>query len=735
MKYIKIKSIRLAIWALLLVFAFFTASSLFNLNSSNYSHVMAYAQEYTGEESNLEYLELYSEDGTMEMVPAPANTQNNNQRSIDSSAENNFEEVKLLDSGKPDSESIVITIMGDGFTENQQNEFIEAAINMVDAMLGNPQKGQEGCHPFNLFREYFTVYAIKVISAQSGVSRDADVNNGNIVDNYFGSSFYYGDDESNIERALVITNKDKARALMKPNSSMTAIICNSGRWGGTGGEFAVSSTDEGYENIMLHEFGHSFGKLADEYYYPEDNQFLAREAANMTRNNDANTIKWKEWLGINNVGIYPYSANIDEQHGSHLWFKPSVNCKMQYSSREFCAVCATELTRRMAALSGETFYGKTSNDVINIPNVTIPADETRILHYAFSGNTTLETIEISESVQTIGDYAFLGASGLTTIINKSRIPQEINESTFAGLTLSDITVYIPEGKVDAYRNAGWTDFNMVEMPLFKTNDTGSTIIGLNYIPSGDVVIPNVINGTTITSISSEVFLNCSELESVILPATLTMMGDDVFAGCTNLEKVIVSNKTTIPSIGTNCFANIEDLTIYVSYSLENLFEIATNWHAYANDITGCYFDEDGKVFLMEDKITSVAQRAGLITLSSFDFDDVWADPELYLINEAFIAVGGGRIFYVAFDYNFNLGEVIECTLKIEVDAQTSCLLFDGDQEFVEECFIEDGILTIPYTEIYNNGGEFYLLPLEFYVQPIEFEITDIMLEYTVKVYI
>ena len=86
MKYIKIKSIRLAIWALLLVFAFFTASNLFNLNSSNSSLITAYAQEYIGEESNLEYLELYNEDGTMEMVPAPANTQNNNQRSIDSSA-------------------------------------------------------------------------------------------------------------------------------------------------------------------------------------------------------------------------------------------------------------------------------------------------------------------------------------------------------------------------------------------------------------------------------------------------------------------------------------------------------------------------------------------------------------------------------------------------------------------------------------------------------------------------
>lgn len=44
----------------------------------------------------------------------------------------------------------------------------------------------------SLFSDYFTVYAIEVISNQSGVNRDANTNNGVIVDNYWGSSFYYG---------------------------------------------------------------------------------------------------------------------------------------------------------------------------------------------------------------------------------------------------------------------------------------------------------------------------------------------------------------------------------------------------------------------------------------------------------------------------------------------------------------------------------------------------------------
>ena len=61
------------------------------------------------------------------------------------------------------------------------------------------------------------------------------------------------------------------------------------------------------------------------------------------------------------------------------------------------------------------------------------------------------------------------------------------------------------------------------------------------------------------------------------------------------------------------------------------------------------------------------------------------------------------------DYEFD--ELIACSLKIEVEAQTSCLLFNSEKIFVAECFIEDGILSIPYLEIYNSGGGFYLLPL------------------------
>lgn len=58
-------------------------------------------------------LELYNEDGTMQMIPSWDNIENNTNNLINPLAGQSFNERKLLDSGKPDSESIVITIMGD----------------------------------------------------------------------------------------------------------------------------------------------------------------------------------------------------------------------------------------------------------------------------------------------------------------------------------------------------------------------------------------------------------------------------------------------------------------------------------------------------------------------------------------------------------------------------------------------------------------------------------------------
>lgn len=86
------------------------------------------------------------------------------------------------------------------------------------------------------------------------------------------------------------------------------VLVKSERFGGNGiyNHFCMTTTDhKNSEKIFLHEFGHSFGGLADEYYedfysglqaeyyFPPDAEPLE---ANITINADAGTIKWKDLL-------------------------------------------------------------------------------------------------------------------------------------------------------------------------------------------------------------------------------------------------------------------------------------------------------------------------------------------------------------------------------------------------------------------------------------------------------
>jgi len=61
-------------------------------------------------------------------------------------------------------------------------------------------------------------------------------------------------------------------------------------------------------------------------------------------------------------------------------------------------------------------------------------------------------------VQTIGDYAFLRCTTLTTINMASTNPPRINETTFYGINRARIIVNVPAGTKQAYRDVGWGGF-------------------------------------------------------------------------------------------------------------------------------------------------------------------------------------------------------------------------------------------------------------------------------------
>jgi hypothetical protein len=118
-----------------------------------------------------------------------------------------------------------------------------------------------------------------------------------------------------------------------PQWDLVLILVNSTKYGGSGGTFSVASTDPSAAQVAVHEIGHSFGNLNDEYYPGASYMF---DQANTSKESNSTLVRWKNWMGINSTGIYPFSEDA-------TWHRPHQNCKMRYISSAFCPYC-NELT-------------------------------------------------------------------------------------------------------------------------------------------------------------------------------------------------------------------------------------------------------------------------------------------------------------------------------------------------------------------------------------------------------
>ncbi|MEM8908579.1 MAG: M64 family metallopeptidase, partial [Bacteroidota bacterium] len=142
-------------------------------------------------------------------------------------------------------------------------------------------------------------------------------------------------DFAGIHRLVVATNNFAINNVLAnnfPNYDQVFILVNSGFYGGSGGVNAVSTTHPSAGEIAIHEIGHSFANLADEYYAGDQ---FAGEWPNMTMETDPNQVKWRNWHGDQGIGIYQHCCS----GNATSWYKPHQNCKMQFLGVPFCAVC------------------------------------------------------------------------------------------------------------------------------------------------------------------------------------------------------------------------------------------------------------------------------------------------------------------------------------------------------------------------------------------------------------
>jgi hypothetical protein len=267
--------------------------------------------------------------------------------------------VDTLIKNGPLSNRINLVFVGDGYQASEMNTYLADVNRAVSAIFQQ--------QPFSQYRSYFNVFAIRVPSAQSGTKHPRTATDCTTVPNfgianpttYFNTTF----DSGNIHRLIVTGGQSALASVLAasfPQYTKAIVMVNSPEYGGSGGSIITLTANTSAPEVMIHEMGHTFGTLADEYWA---GQQYAAEKPNMTQPAVVTPLRWQSWVGLNGVGNYPFAATENP-----AWSRPHQNCKMRYLNAPFCSVCVETLIERTHA-GARGLQGYTPTNV-NISNPT-----------------------------------------------------------------------------------------------------------------------------------------------------------------------------------------------------------------------------------------------------------------------------------------------------------------------------------------------------------------------------
>ena len=110
-----------------------------------------------------------------------------------------------------------------------------------------------------------------------------------------------------------------------------------------------------------------------------------------------------------------------------------------------------------------------------LTSVTIGNSVVSIEEYTFYNCTGLTSVTIPNSVTSIGDYAFKNCTGLTSVTCEAITPPEMGLFVFSSVDCSNIPLYVPAESVGAYKTAEqWKEFYPI-LPIGSTAINQATI--------------------------------------------------------------------------------------------------------------------------------------------------------------------------------------------------------------------------------------------------------------------
>lgn len=230
----------------------------------------------------------------------------------------------------PSKNRVDVVLMGDGYELEHMAAFDKLSEDIPPLFARQPT--------FREYYAYFNFLRACLVSAESGVDgfgREYDTAlNGHTLNTFAG---HVGIDRANVTNVL---------AQIPDTDSLAIVFVKNGVLGTGGGGIATIGGRE--VKTVIHEWGHAFGGLSDEYETQQSHdQGPARDGINVAASADPKTAPWAHWIAAKVPGVGMYEGALGRVKGA--WRPTSTGCVMS-SDETYCVVCQEALVLRIYSI-------------------------------------------------------------------------------------------------------------------------------------------------------------------------------------------------------------------------------------------------------------------------------------------------------------------------------------------------------------------------------------------------
>ena len=231
------------------------------------------------------------------------------------------------------SRCIHVAYVAEGYQQHEMGTFLEDCKIAMESLFSH--------EPFRQMQDRFNMIAVMSPSAESGVSEPGKGIWRNTALGAHFDTFYSA-------RYLTTLHLKKMNDVLAGTPyEHIIVLVNGERYGGGGIYNSYTLTDAhgpSFRPVVVHEFGHSFGGLGDEYPYGDDDPMYFPDTEpwepNLTTKCDFNG-KWEDLVRDGKAGLIEGGGYLTKG----VW-RGFENCRMRTNEEpEFCLVCQQALIR------------------------------------------------------------------------------------------------------------------------------------------------------------------------------------------------------------------------------------------------------------------------------------------------------------------------------------------------------------------------------------------------------